>query len=212
VRARYLILGAAAGLAVAAAIAVTFASGRESSLGLDYAHSDLTPSSVQSFDGFAVYWLGPEFDGERLTAIHRRTGTVSALAPGKPDYVAMKYGDCEPSEEAGCPAPLEIQIWPACTRNRSSYQLAPDVDGAGPGEAIPYPRNDVTVRGVPASFYDNDRLLEVYTGDVTVSMFGGSRQQLLRAAFALQGANDEASAGALPKPVKGALTGEALCP
>ena len=116
-------------------------------------------------------------------------------------------------DTTGCPAPLEIQIFPACKRNPSLYQLAPDLDGpSGPLVAAPYPRERLTLRGVPAAFFDAGRRLELYTGDVTVVLWGHGRNQLLDAAQSLRGlAATIDPAEPLPAPAPGHLEGRLAC-
>ena len=80
------------------------------------------------------------------------------------------------------------------------YQLAPDIDGDGPAKAVPYPREDLTVRGVPAAFFDQDSRLELYTGSVTVVLFGTGRNRLLSAAAALHGATEDVTPSSLQDP------------
>ena len=100
--------------------------------------------------------------------------------------------------------------------NRSSLQLIPDIDGNGPAKAVPYPREDVEVRGVPAAFFDDGTRLELYTGEVTVVLFGRSRKQLLNAADTLEGATSSVAAVSqseeLPTPAPGVLDGKLDCP
>lgn len=181
----------------------------------DAENSDFTPASLHDFRDYSVYTLGSEFDGEPLIAIHHRVGDPRSRAPVRADYVSLKYGTCESSSESGCPAPLEVQTWPACKRNRAMYQLAPDIDGDGPAKAVPYPREDLTVRGVPAAFFDQDSRLELYTGSVTVVLFGTGRNRLLSAAAALHGATEDVTAvkpaRSLPSPSAGALQGKLGC-
>jgi hypothetical protein len=205
-RRRYLFLATLAlGLVAAAFIAVAIAGGRESGVGFDSAHSDYTPSSIQGFNQFSVYWLGEQYNGSNVRAINHRDGQdPRSLAPSLPDYVSVKYGECNTSNtDTGCFPPLEVQIWPACGRNRAMYQMGPE---------SPYPREDLTLRGVPAAFFDMDSRLELYTGDVTVVLFGSQRQQLLSAATGLQAVDGTVAVGdPLPEPVAGALEGELDC-
>src|SRR5215211_4061253 len=51
----------------------------------------------------------------------------------------------------------------------------------------PLPRESVTVRGVPAAYFENGLRLELYTGKATVMIFGPERAQIQRAAAALRG-------------------------
>ena len=103
-------------------------------------------------------------------------------------------------------AGLEIQNWRACDRNYASYSLGPDQ---------PLPREDLTLRGVPAAFYDDARRLELYTGTTTVVLFGRGRRQLLLAANRLRRAPGSRSGARanedLPPPVPGAMEGDLRC-
>ena len=109
--------------------------------------------------------------GGRCPGAHQRRGllrsTVEPL-PTRRNFVSFKYGTCDPTPEAACGAPLEIQIWPACERNRSMYTLTPDPDGPGPLSATPLPRTDLRSRGVPASFFENGHRLELYTAGMVI--------------------------------------------
>jgi hypothetical protein len=68
------------------------------------------------------------------------------------------------------------------------------------------------VRGVPAALFEGGHRLELYTGSVTVVIFGSNRGQLMRAANALKPVNRMASAGnTLPSPVPGAIEGDVAC-
>jgi len=65
----------------------------------------------------------------------------------------------------------------------------------------PLPRESVTVRGVPAAYFENGLRLELYTGKATVMIFGPERAQIQRAAAALRGANALASSAATLPPL-----------
>ncbi|MGH3031015.1 MAG: hypothetical protein ACRDNE_09680 [Gaiellaceae bacterium] len=76
----------------------------------------------------------------------------------------------------------------------------------------PLPHDDTTVRGVPAAFFEEGGRLEVYTGEVTIVLFGQDRGQLLRAAAALRAENGGVGPDAkLPAPAAGALEGKLEC-
>ncbi|MDQ3822458.1 MAG: hypothetical protein M3321_04365 [Actinomycetota bacterium] len=171
----------------------------------DDRRSDYTPTTVGTFNDFAAYWLGTDFEGLPLTLIVRRDDSLLRTNPALPkepvtaNYVAFLYGDCIALSHSGCPFPFEVQIWPACERYASVY---PDW----------LPRTKTTARAVPAAFFEDGRRLELYTGSVTVVMFGANREQLLRAAARLEPANALARATtALPAPVPGALDGTVTC-
>jgi hypothetical protein len=56
--------------------------------------------------------------------------------PVRANYVGYIYGDCSiASGDEACAPPLEVQVWPACIRNHSTYQLTPT-----PGSQLPHRR------------------------------------------------------------------------
>jgi hypothetical protein len=168
------------------------------------AQAGFTRAEVHSFSAFALYWLGSSFHRRRLTAITRRHDAAVAAQKVRVNYVDFVYGDCAATDETGCPPPLEIQVWPACERSLSDYTLTPAGD--------PVPRRMTSVRGVPAAFFERGLRLELYTGDVTVVIFGLKKQSVLRAAAGLSAANALASGRTtLPQPVGGAMEGRLTC-
>jgi hypothetical protein len=73
-------------------------------------------------------------------------------------------------------------------------------------------RESSTVRGVPAAYFAADPRLELYTGTVTIVIFGAGRTQLLAAAAALRGVNRDVGEGErLPEPAAGAIAGKLTC-
>jgi hypothetical protein len=195
--------------AVAAALALlTLAGvvrGERPAGSFDRVHSDFDPVGVREFQGFPLYWAGDSHDGLRLTAITRRR---PQLGRDSADYVSFLYGDCRPPPGSGCALPLEIQTWPACVRTLADYRLTPFSDD-------PLPHETLTVRRVPGAFFresPTSARLELYTGVVTVVLFGTERERLLAAADAIRGVNVEAGAEeSLPPPVPGALEGKLTC-
>ncbi len=198
------ILAALAALLVAAAlVARAQVASTSGSPTFDRAHSDFDSRSVSKFADFPAYSLGDSFERLPLTAITRR---VDKPYPGEPgaDYISFLYGTCTTSDETGCPAPLEVQVWPACKRSLADYRLDPA------GNPLPHVRSER--RGVPAASFEDGTRLELYTGRVTIVVFGLDAAQVSRAATALRGVNVAASAGApLPRPVAGALEGKLAC-
>ncbi|MDQ3992906.1 MAG: hypothetical protein M3229_04530 [Actinomycetota bacterium] len=172
----------------------------------DLLHSDLDPLGVRSFRAFPLYSLGDAHAGLPLTAITRRKDGGGAGYAA--DYVSFLYGSCVPAGGTGCPLPLEVQVWPACVRTLVHYRLTPFSDE-------PLPHEPLSVRGVPAALVRESPALtrlELYTGRVTVVVFGAQPPQLLAAAAALRGVNVSAVPGEpLPPPVAGALAGKLDC-
>ena len=194
---RRLLIGFAVGLAWAGSVGFVAACGTSEDdalpAGFDAVHSDLTPAEARAFADFSLYWAGASFEGSPLTAITLPRG-----------FVTFIYGDCKAASDSGCSPPLQVQVWRACERNLSSYALTPAGD--------PLPHQRVRLRGVPAAFFEGGARLELYTGDVSVVLFGEGRNQLRRAAEALRGANVGVGRAAdLPPPVEGALAGRLRC-
>jgi hypothetical protein len=77
----------------------------------------------------------------------------------------------------------------------------------------PMPREDLVVRGAPASFFEEGQRLEIYTGRTTIVLFGIGPEQLKRAAHSLRGvAGSSVQPGAsFPAPAAGALEGKLAC-
>jgi hypothetical protein len=150
---------------------------------------NFTLSDAESFSHYALYYAGPSVDGFPLTVVQHDPGDVD-----------FQYGSCSAGPDTGCPAPVEIQVAPACHRNLSMYR-----DPYGP-----QPR-PTRIRSVPAAFFEGGARLEIYTGRSTVVIFG-AHERVLRAARSLQGLNVPIAAdAALPPPAKGALEGKLRC-
>jgi hypothetical protein len=196
---------------VVAAVAVALFQQQDQALAsypqFDVEHSAFTPTSVRGFNDFPVFSLGDSFESLPMTAILRRDqeerrpdGTRSVR-----DYVSFVYGDCDPGGQ-GCAPPFEVQVWPACARSSSEYTLTPDGD--------PLPAEHLTLRGVPAAFFEAGQRLELYSGSVTIVIFGSERTELLRAALALRqiGPPERPRTGSnLLPPVPGAMQGALAC-
>src|SRR3978361_269835 len=87
---------------------------------------------------------GPDFDGMKLDHVRRVCAdpdpVVSASAGGRVDpdslhrsnFTSFVYGTCTPHGDSGCPYPLEIQVWPSCERNPSTYSHASTDGDLGP--------------------------------------------------------------------------------
>jgi hypothetical protein len=174
----------------------------EGSQGSQATSGNFDMAGARAFRDYPVYGLGPEFEQLPLTRVLRRSDPPSEL-PVRADFVSFIYGSCTPADDAGCTAPLEVQVWPACERNPSVYDWTPAEEAA---------IEHLTVRGAPASLYEDGRRLEISTGRSTVVIFGLNRGHVLRAAQALQGVNvEQDSASELPPPATGAVDGSLTC-
>jgi hypothetical protein len=202
-------------LVVAGAIAIgvgvaTSADEQDPLPGFRSDRSNFTPQTVRDFAGFSLYSLGTRFEDVPLTAIVRIDQKPTLKARGgfgipdnRPNHVTFIYGTCG----GGCVPPLQVQVWPACDRTLQDYYY--NVPGGGPSR----PYELVTVRSVPAARFSG--MLEIYSGTVTIVIFGESAAQQERAAENLVSANilaGNVSAGdPLPPPVPGAMKGKLRC-
>lgn len=153
---------------------------------------------------FDHYWLGQSFEGlnyaDSSYDCHRPSGPPGPIA--REDVTEFDYTRCD----SACNLEIQVQSSPACDRWWGLYNFG------APGEPIERPRL-TKVRGVPASRAEGGRQLELYTGDVTVTIIADSRDQATRAADALQLAQGgvRAASASLPQPVHGALRGRIDC-
>src|SRR5919202_1644407 len=88
---------------------------------------------------FPVYYPGDAVEGHALNVV------LKGYNSSPLNDVDFIYGTCQASDDQGCPAPIEVQVWPACARSLSSYS-----------KRVEDAREDATVRGVPAAFFNED--------------------------------------------------------
>jgi hypothetical protein len=168
-------------------------------------------SRLEEFD------VGPSLAG--LERVHREVvctdpqpvrtqaagGEIDPNSLGRGHFVASVYGTCKATSDGGCAPPLQIQTWPACERSAADYTME--------GQRL-QPTDVLEVRGAPARFYGDDRL-ELSIRNVTVVVFGDSRDLVLSAAKALRttpGSPKRVDPGeAFPAPVLGAQDGTLHC-
>jgi hypothetical protein len=142
---------------------------------------------ASKFGEFPVHFGGEEVAGFPLVAVlggrNLRKTTWSFI-----------YGDCDPpAGEGGCPSPLEIQTASTCTRYRDVY----------PGEQTSFRfRGAEASRNAGADF-------EIYTGRVTISIFG--EPELVRSAARIVRPVAHEDPERLRPPVEGSLTGDLRC-
>jgi len=132
-------------------------------------------------------------------------GAIDPTSLARAHWSVAIYGTCKATSEMGCSPPLSIQTWPACERSPADYTMA--------GETL-QPTETLKVRGAPARFYGDNRL-ELSTTDLTVVLFGDSRELLLKAAEALRTTSDSPKqvdpGELLPEPVAGSEDGMLPC-
>jgi hypothetical protein len=201
------------GVTAVLAIGLATSTGGQSAGAQDPFRPDLSNfnlETVRGFQGFPLYSLGTQFEGLPLTAIVRVNREVTRKARGgfgvpdnRTNHVTFVYGTCG----GGCVPPLQVQIWPACDNTLADLYF--NVAGGGPSR----PYELVTIRGVPAAKFSD--MLQIYTGTVTIVIFGETTEQQERAAASLASANT--LAGNIPPsrpllpPVAGAMEGKLHC-
>lgn len=139
------------------------------------------------FQGFPLYWVGPDFQGLPLSGVIRHASPPGVLQPE--DFVTFSYGTCNPGD-GGCGVPLSIRVEPYCY---VQPELIADQAKEGPVQQF----RD----GADAQFIAG--ALVVWTGEVAITINGWSRDQIMAAAEALVSANglDPTSVDdALPPP------------
>jgi len=141
-------------------------------------------AEAQSFPYYRVYWVGPQFQGSRLSAADGLRGYIEKIGD------SVYYGDCVKSKGifGGGSCELPLQVTTVIYRLHSNAPLGP--------------QRNILIRGVPAVVYDEGRSIELYTGRVAVDIFSDRYEHAIRAAEALLPINAPGSAhGRLPAPV-----------
>ncbi len=141
-------------------------------------------AEAQTFPYFRVYWVGPRFDGLPLAAADGQRGYISSIGD------SVYYGNCVHDKGifGGGSCPLPLQVTTVIYRRHSNAAL-----GA---------QQNIVVRGVPATVYDEGRSIELYSGRVAIDVFSDTPAQALKAATELLPINAPGSAsGDLPPPV-----------
>jgi hypothetical protein len=169
--------------------------------------ADMKPGGRARSPPLPVFWVGRWFEGHALAARTTASGTPQNGEGGfAARYASFVYGDCTPVD-GGCPPPLEIQVWPACVRALADYRVTPFSP-----ELLPHRR--LVRRGVPAALFAEGAglaRLELYSGAVTIVIFGTEEAELLRAAGALRRYGGDVRRRALPSPLPGAMVGTLEC-
>jgi hypothetical protein len=141
-------------------------------------------SEAQTFPYYRVYWVGPAFEGHRLTAADGRRGYIEKIGD------SVYYGDCVKSKGifGGGSCVLPLQVTTVIYRLHSNTPLGS--------------QRNIVVRGVPAAVYDEGHSIELYTGRVAIDVFSNTFAHALAAAQRLLPINAPGSAsGDLPPPV-----------
>jgi hypothetical protein len=142
-------------------------------------------AEAQSFPYYRVYWVGPTFEGQHLSAADGLRGYIEKIGD------SVYYGDCVSGKGlfgGGGSCLLPLQVTTVIYRYHSNKPLGP--------------QRNIVVRGVPATVYDEGRSIEVYTGRVAIDVFSNDFQRALAATARLLPINAPGASGAsLPAPV-----------
>jgi hypothetical protein len=148
----------------------------------------ITPAALaeaQTFPYYTLYWAGPRFAGSPLAAVDG----LKSYSAGIGDSVY--YGDCVSGKGllgGGGSCLLPLQVTTVIYGLHSNAPL---------GE-----QRNIVIRGVPATIYNEQRSLEIYSGRVAIDVFSDSLAHALAAAAQLRPLNAPGSAGGkLPPPV-----------
>jgi hypothetical protein len=140
---------------------------------------------AQTFPYYKLYWTGPGFMGKPLAAVDGLKGYSVAVGD------SVYYGDCVNGKGllgGGGSCLLPLQVTTVIYRLHSNSALGPQ-------------RNAV-LRGVPATIYDEERSIELYSGRLAIDVFSDTLAHALLAVTQLHPLNAPGSAhGKLPPPV-----------
>lgn len=141
-------------------------------------------AEAETFPYFRVYWVGRSFLGRPLVAADGQKGYIDSLGD------SVYYGDCVHKKGifGGGSCVLPLQVTTVIYRLHSNATLGK--------------QRNIVVRGVPATVYDGERSIELYTGRVAIDLFSDSFAHAYAAAQALLPLNAPGSAlGELPPPI-----------
>lgn len=142
-------------------------------------------AEAQTFPYYKLYWVGPSFIGRPLAAVDGMKGYSTAIGD------SVYYGDCVNGKGllgGGGSCLLPLQVTTVIYRLHSNSALGP--------------QRNALIRGIPATVYDEERSIELYSGRLAIDVFSDTGAHALLAANALRPLNAPGSAGgALPPPV-----------
>jgi hypothetical protein len=142
-------------------------------------------AEAQTFPYYKLYWVGPSFIGRPLAAVDG----LKSYSAGIGDSVY--YGDCVNGKGllgGGGSCLLPLQVTTVIYRLHSNSALGS--------------QRNALIRGVPATIYDEERSIELYSGRLAIDVFSDTLAHALLAANQLLPLNAQgSSAGKLPAPV-----------
>lgn len=145
-------------------------------------------TEAQTFPYFRLYWAGPSFVGKPLAAVDG----LKSYSAGVGDSVF--YGDCVSGKGllgGGGSCLLPLQVSTVIYGLHSNSALGP--------------QRNALIRGVPATIYDEERSVELYSGRLAIDVFSDTPAHALAAASQLRPLNAPGTAGE-------ALAPPAYCP
>jgi hypothetical protein len=142
-------------------------------------------AEAQTFPYYKLYWAGPTFAGHPLAA----ADGLKSYSAGIGDSVY--YGDCVSGKGllgGGGSCLLPLQVTTVIYSLHSNAPLGP--------------QRNMLIRGVPATVYNEERSIELYSGRLAIDVYSDTLAHALLAAEQLQPLNAPASASTkLPPPV-----------
>lgn len=142
-------------------------------------------AEAQTFPYYKLYWVGPSFAGYPLAAVDG----IKSYSAGIGD--SLYYGDCLSGKGllgGGGSCLLPLQVTTVVYGLHSNSALGP--------------QRNILMRGVPATIYNEERSIELYSGRLAIDVFSNTLAHALLAATQLRPLNAPGSAsGNLPPPV-----------
>jgi hypothetical protein len=142
-------------------------------------------AEAQTFPYYKLYWVGPSFIGKPLAAVDGLKSYSTAIGD------SLYYGDCVNGKGllgGGGSCLLPLQVTTVIYRLHSNSALGP--------------QRNALIRGVPATVYDEERSIELYSGRLAIDVFSDTLAHALLAVEQLRPLNAPGSAsGKLPPPV-----------
>ncbi len=141
-------------------------------------------AEAQTFPYFRLYWAGPRFLGKPLAAVDG----LKSYSAGIGDSVY--YGDCVNGKGllgGGGSCLLPLQVSTVIYGLHSNAALGP--------------QRNALIRGVPATIYDEEHSIELYSGRLAIDVFSDSPADALAATAQLRPVNAPGTAAEeLPPP------------
>jgi hypothetical protein len=142
-------------------------------------------AEAQTFPYYKLYWVGPSFIGKPLASVDGVKSYSTAIGD------SVYYGDCVNGKGllgGGGSCLLPLQVTTVVYRLHSNSALGP--------------QRNALIRGVPATIYDEERSIELYSGRLAIDVFSDTLAHALLAAEKLRALNAAGpSGGKLPPPV-----------